>query len=253
MEKISIILITLNEEKNIAGCLESVKWADEIILVDSGSTDKTTEIAAKYTNQIHIKKWEGYSKQKAFALSLTKNRWVLSIDCDERVSKELFAEIEKLKIDNYDGYLIKRKNYFLRRPVYTCGWDNDYQLRLFDKDKTSVSDKLVHEGFTVDGKIKKLEHVLDHYTFDSIENALIKSNVYSTLEAKELYQSNKKITRPGIIFHSLAAFLRFYISLKGFKEGFHGLMVSVLHSITNLQKYTKLWELYNTEIDNPNS
>lgn len=244
MEKLSVILITGNEEKNIVDCLESIKWANEIIVVDSESNDKTVELANRYTDKIYINKWPGFAKQKSFALNLAANEWVLSIDADERVTDELKTEIETLDPRDCTGFFIKRENYFLGESISSCGWEKDYQLRLFKKDKTKLTDRLVHEGFVVEGKTGRLSSAMIHYTHNSITETVDKINSYSTLQAIEL-ADRKKAGGWGIILHSLSAFLRYYFSQKGYKDGVRGLMVSLFNSMTTLLKYMKLWELQN--------
>lgn len=244
MKNISVIIIAKNEEKNIRGCLESVRWADEIILVDAFSVDTTLEIAKEFTAKIYQKEWEGFADQKAYALSLAKNDWVLSLDADEQISPQLKEEILALNDETYSAFEIHRENYFLGKKITTCGWDKDYQLRLFRKEKTKVTvDKLVHEGFVVDGKIKKLSAPMFHYTTASLEKMIGKINYYSTLHAEQNAGSNKKITGLSILLHGVSAFLRPYISLKGYKDGMHGLLISFLNGLTTILNYAKLWEL----------
>lgn len=247
-EKISAIIITCNEENNILDCLESVKWCDEIIVVDSGSKDKTVEIAEKFTGKIFIKKWEGFAEQKSFALEQASNEWVVSIDADERVSDKLKNEIEKLleAESRFDGYKIPRENYFLNKAIKTCGWYPDYQLRLFRKSKTKLTGRKVHEGFIVEGKVGKLNNVLFHYTHQRISETISKINNYSTLEAEEKF--DKKRAKPSqILTHPIAAFLNHFISRKGYRDGVHGLMISLIHAMTNMLTYMKLWEMQNSK------
>ena len=171
--KISVIIITANEEENIRECLESVKWADEVIIVDSESSDRTTDIAGEFTDKIFIREWAGFASQKSFALEKTSNEWVLSIDADERVTPELSNEILSMDLSKSDGYFIKRDNYFLGKLIVGCGWGNDYQLRLMRKSKSGLTDNLVHEGFVVSGKREKLNSSIIHYTYNSIHQAQI--------------------------------------------------------------------------------
>ncbi len=241
-QKISVIIITRNEEFNIEDCLKSVDWADEIIIVDSGSDDGTVKIAANYTSKIFAKKWEGYSKQKQYALSLAENEWVLSLDADERISPLLRDEILKGLDKSYDGFYISRKNYFLGRHISGCGWDNDYQLRLFKKSRTSITDSLVHEAFVVEGKTGRLQNRMDHYSYRTLKDAIAKMNNYSTLEANQKYK-NKNVTPADFILHPAAAFIQYFFIRKGYKDGKYGLMVSLLHAMTNMQIYMKIWEL----------
>ncbi len=149
--KISVIVIAGNEESNIEDCLESVAWADEIVVVDSASADRTVEIAKRHTPNVHVRAWQGYANQKAFALNAATNEWVLSLDADERVQPKLAEEIAAVDLGAFDGYRIKRENYFLGKRIRGCGWGRDYQLRLFRKSRTTVTDRQVHEGFKVDG------------------------------------------------------------------------------------------------------
>jgi glycosyltransferase involved in cell wall biosynthesis len=244
MEKISVIIITKNEEENIEDCLNSVVWADEIIVIDSESKDRTIEIAKQFTGKIFSKKWEGFAKQKRYALGLTSNELVLNLDADERVSEKLRDEIGNIDFSS-EGYFIPRENYFLNKKITTCGWEKDFQLRLFKKSKVKVTEKLIHEGFVVDGKTDYLKNPLIHYTFTSIEKSFSKINNYSTLQALEVYKTKKKVTSGTIISHGLSAFLRYYFSLKGYKDGIHGLMISLFNSITTLLTYMKIWEYQN--------
>lgn len=244
MKNVSVIIITKNEEKNIRGCLESVRWANEILLVDAFSNDTTVEIAKEFTANIHQKEWEGFANQKAYALNFAKNDWALSLDADEQISPQLKEEILALTDKPYSAFEILRENYFLNKKITTCGWGKDYQLRLFKKDKTEVTvDKLVHEGFVVDGQIKKLSAPMYHYTTASLEKMIGKINYYSSLHAKQNFVSKKKITGLSILLHGVSAFLRPYISLKGYKDGMHGLLISSLNGLTTILNYAKLWEL----------
>jgi len=243
MEKISAIVITKNEEKNIAECLKSINWVDEIIVVDSESEDSSIELAKKFTDKIFIKKWEGFVSQKRYALSLTNNEWVLHIDADERVTPELKEEIIKEEPWEIDGFIIRRRNYLFGKEITTCGWDNDFQLRLFNKSKTELAEKKVHEGFKVNGKTRQLKNVLVHNTFSSFHNYLKKVNQYTSLRAEEIYDFRKKVTGFTIFSHAFSAFFRYYISLKGFKDGMHGLIISFVNALSNMLTYVKVWEM----------
>lgn len=240
--KISVTIITGNEETNIRDCLESVKWADEIIVVDSESTDRTVEIAKQFTDKIFIRKWEGFASQKSFALNQASNDWVLSLDADERVTPKLAEEILNSDIDRFDGYKIKRENYFIGRQITGCGWGRDFQLRLFRKSRTKLTDRLVHEGFSVDGTISELKAAISHFSYRNLKDGFGKINEYSTLEANEKAYK-KKITGLRVVFYPVWAFLQHYFIRKGFRDGKHGLMVSLMHAMTKLQVYMKIWEI----------
>jgi len=247
MNKISVIVITKNEEKNITDCLKSVEWADEIIVVDSESTDETIKLAKKFTEKIFIRKWEGYVSQKRYALGLASYEWVLSLDADERITEELKNEILNLSLDNISGFRIRRKNFLLKKEITSCGWEKDYQLRLMKKDKADFSDRLVHEKFIVEGEVKTLTNPMLHYTFLSFTDYLNKINYYTSLKVQELFKKKKKIGGWTIFSHSVSAFFAFFIIRKGFKDGVYGLIISFLHSVSTLMNYIKLWELQNRE------
>ena len=245
MNKISVTVITKDEEKNISDCLRSVDWADEIIVVDSESTDRTVELAKQFTDKIFIRKWEGYVPQKKYALSLASNEWVLSLDADERVTSELKDEIINLSPGEFSGFKIRRKNFLLKKEITSCGWEKDYQLRLMRKDKSSFSDRLVHEKFIVDGQVEKLKNPMLHYTFTSFSEYFSKINHYSSLKAQELFQKKKRVGAWTIFSHTVSAFFAFFIFRRGFKDGVYGLIISLLHSVSTMMNYIKLWELQN--------
>jgi glycosyltransferase involved in cell wall biosynthesis len=243
MKNISAVIITKNEETNITECLKSISWTNEIILVDAQSTDKTVELAKDFTSKIFVHEWEGFAKQKEFALSKVSNEWVLNIDADERISPMLKDEIINLEENDADGYYIRRENYLLKKHIKSCGWDNDYQLKLVRKSKTRLADRLVHERFIVDGKTERLKHRLVHFTFTSIEKTLGKINYYSSLRAEELFNKGKQVGGFTIISHGLAAFFKFYILYGGFRDGVYGLIISLFNSFTKFLVYMKVWEL----------
>jgi glycosyltransferase involved in cell wall biosynthesis len=244
--KISVTIITGNEEKNIRDCLKSVLWADEIIVVDSESSDATVQIAMEFTKKVFIHRWEGYAKQKTFALSLASNEWVLSLDADERVTPQLAEEILNFDFskNNFDAFKIHRENYFIHKKISTCGWQNDYQLRLFRKSKTKLTDRMVHEGFIVDGSVSQLKNPITHFSYLNLKDGFAKINEYSTLEADEKY-SRKKVNGFTIVFFPVLAFLQHFFIRKGVLDGKHGLMISLMHAITKIQVQMKMWEIKN--------
>lgn len=249
MNKISVTIITKNEAENILECLNSVKWADEIIVVDSGSTDETVSIAKQFTDKVIFNEWKGFAEQKSFALSLANNDWVLSLDADEIVTEKLRDEILNSNLENFDGYRIKRDNYFLGKLIRGCGWGNDYQLRLFKKSKTKLINRLVHEGFEVDGKIGQLHNSMLHFSYRNFKDAFAKINHYSTLEAIEK-QNKKTVNTLTIVLTPIVAFLQHFFLRKGFIDGIYGLFVSIMHAITKLQVQLKIWELKKAKSNN---
>lgn len=246
-EKLSVIIITKNEEKNIVDCLESVKWVDEIIVVDAFSSDSTIEIAKRYTDKVFLKEWVGFADQKSYALKLASNEWVLSLDADERVSEKLKIKLlnllsNKSELNNFSGYKIKRDNYFLGKKINSCGWNKDYQLRLFKKEVTKLTDRLVHEGFEVSGEIGVIREPILHLSYKSFKEAIEKINHYSTLEALEK-SSKQKANFCTIIFYPILYFIQHFILRYGFIDGIYGFFVSLLHSWTKLMVQLKIWEL----------
>jgi glycosyltransferase involved in cell wall biosynthesis len=246
--RLTVTVIAGDAENEIRDCLESVTWADEIIVVDSFSKDRTAEIAKEYTDKVILRKWEGYAKQKQYALQQAKNDWVLSLDTDERVSDELRREIESVLANGspHDGYFIPRKNFFLKKWIKHCGWYPGYQLRFFRKSSVSLNGRKIHEAFVVSGSVGYLSSDIIHYTHPTIKDTLRKINEYSTLQAEEK-ASRKRATLLHILFVPPFSFLHFFIWKRGFLDGIHGLMVSIIHAATKAQTYMKMWEIQNAQ------
>jgi glycosyltransferase involved in cell wall biosynthesis len=240
--KISAVIITGNEENNIADCLKSVQWADEIIVVDSESTDRTVQIAKEYTDKVFIRKWKGYSDQKSYAISLAKNDWVLSLDADERVSENLAKEILETNLSPNNGYFIKRDNYFLGKLIRGCGWGNDMQLRLLKKSEAKLSDRIVHEKFIVNGSVSNLKNSFTHFSYKNLNDAFAKINIYSTLEANEKVDK-KTVNILTVLISPAFYFLHHFIIRKGFLDGIHGIIISYMHMVTKLQVQLKILEI----------
>ena len=244
MTRLSVILITFNEEENIRECLKSVSWVDEIVVVDSKSTDKTCAIASEFTDKVFIEEWIGYSENKNIALYKTTGDWVLWIDADERVTPELAHEIKELiDINPYkNGFEIARRAFFLGRWIKHCGWYPGYVLRLFKKETAQFSDNKVHEGLELNGEKGRLKHDLLHYTDKDLDHYLWKFNRYTSYAAQELFEKGKKGGIGAIIFRPLFAFVKMYFLKKGFLDGVEGLMLCLLSSGYVAMKYAKLWE-----------
>ena len=242
---LSVIIITKDEQDNIETCLESVKWADEIIVIDSGSTDKTEEICRKYTNSFYVKDWPGFGIQKQRALDLATHEWVLSIDADERITPELRDEIIETinQNSNIHGYLIPRLSNYLGKEIHHAGWYPDYTLRLVKRKKSYFTKDIVHEKMIVDSPIKKLSNHFLHFPFKNIEHHFQKLNDYSTLSANKMYGEGRKVSWMTIVLKTLLSFVRAYILKLGILDGWPGLVVSVSTSISVYMKYVKLKEL----------
>ena len=246
---VSVNIICKNEEQNIEDCLKSVLWADEIIVVDGESTDKTVEIARKFTDKVYINKWEGFASQRSFALGKSTKDWVLVLDADERCSPELKDEIIAYLNSNdkiYKGFKLPRRNFFLGKWIKHGGWYPGYQFRFFRKDSTIVSDRLVHEGYVIDGEIGTMKNDILHYTVQSISEFMHKVNGYSTLQAEEKSKRHNVKFR-DILLRPIASFYIQFFVRGGFRDGIHGLMVANFDVITNMLTYMKIWELQNKE------
>ena len=247
VEKISVIIITLNEEENIRGCLESVKWADDIVILDSESTDKTVEICREYTDRVYIEKaWHGFGKQKNLCIEKAKGPWILNIDADERVTPELGKEIVEIlsgRQRSCNGFNMPRKSFFLGKWIRYCGWYPDYNLRLFRKNKGLFSESLVHESVKIQGKAEFLRNPLEHYTYKSIDDYLCRMNKYARLAAEEMSRNGKSVNYFDLLSRPLITFLKMFLLRRGFLEGYRGLILSYLYASYTLSKYSKLWEM----------
>ncbi|MCS7203642.1 MAG: glycosyltransferase family 2 protein [Thermodesulfovibrio sp.] len=242
---VSVAIITKNEEKNIEKLLESVRDFQEIVVVDSFSTDNTVEICKKYTNKVYQKDWEGFARQKQFAIEKTTLNWILVVDADERVTEELKKEIfEKISNENFDGYYIPRKNFFLGKWIKYSGWWPDYTLRLFRRQKGRLQMRQVHEKIIVEGKVGYLKNSLLHYTYSSVSEFITKMQNYSTLSAEEIIKSNSKNYKIVLkmIFSPIFTFIKMFILRFGFLDGTKGFLLAVLYSYYTFLKYAKAWE-----------
>ncbi len=246
MSTLSVIIITYNEEENVKSCLESVKWSDEIVVVDSFSSDKTVEIAGEYTSKVFQNKWTNFSEQKNLALEKANNEWVLSIDADERVTPELKEEILAIvnsQFSTFEGYYIPRKNHYLGRWIRHCGWYPDYQLRLFRRNKGKFNNRLVHESVVVEGTKGYLKACLDHYSYRNLSDHLTHIDMFTTLAAKQMLTDGKRAGFFDLLFRPLIKFTKMYLIKRGYLDGVYGFIVSVIGSFYLFTKYLKLWEL----------
>lgn len=249
MPKISAIVITYNEKKNIKRCLSSIDWVDEIVVVDSESTDDTKKIASEFTQRTFDIKWEGFGKAKAFAKKKATHQWILSVDADEEITQDLKDEIQKItkSEDSLDGYYIPRKSNFLGKWIKHGGWYPDYVLRLFRKDKAKFSHSMVHEKVCVEGKAGYLKNDLLHYTDPNFDHYLEKLNRYTSLGVEELFKKGKKAKLFDVTFRPLAVFFKMYFVKKGFLDGVSGFILAVSSAFHVFSKYVKLWHLYSVK------
>lgn len=242
MTGLSVIIITKNEALNIRECLESVKWADEIIVVDSGSTDATIDICHEFSPHVYIHDWPGFGVQKNRALNYATQDWVLSLDADERVTPELRKEIEAaIHGGKAQGYKIPRLSSFCGRYMHHSGWYPDYVTRLFIRRSGRFTNDLVHERVVIDGVVGRLKNNLLHESFRDVEQLLAKMNHYSSAGAEMLGQKGRDATLFQAIFHGLWGFIRSYFLRAGFLDGAEGFMLAVSTAEGTYYRYAKRW------------
>lgn len=243
---LSVILITKNEEANLKDCLESISFANEIIVVDSQSSDKTVEIALSFGAKVeNTKDWPGFGPQKNRALNLATQDWVLSIDADERVTPELKNEILEVinSTASADCYAIPRLSWYCGRFIKHSGWHPDYVERLFKRNSAKFSDHLVHERLLPTGSVKKLQHHFLHYSFRNFSQVLQKIDSYSSASARQAIEKGKQSSVMKAVSHGLWAFFRTYFLRLGFLDGQQGLALAISNAEGTYYRYLKIWLL----------
>ncbi len=245
MPNLSAVVITRNEEANIKRCLQSLQIADEIILIDSGSTDRTIEIAESLGAKVYVKEWSGFGPSKKVGVSKASGKWIISLDADEELSPELAKEISTTVLSETEnsGYYIKRKTNFLGRWIYHCGWYPDYILRLFKKADGDFNDAVVHEKIILNGRVGYLNGEILHYSYHTIEQYFEKSATYTTLGAEQAYKSGKKSRWYHIVFKPPVSFIKHYFIKLGFLDGLEGFIISAFSAMAVMVKYSKLRHL----------
>lgn len=248
MNKISAVITCFNEEKKIKDCLESVEWVDEIILVDNSSKDKTVEIAKKYTKNIFSQENdpESIDLLKNFGFSKASGDWILSLDADERVTPELRKEIESA-ISNQqpaiNGYFVPRKNIIFGKWIEHTGWYPDFQLRLFKKGKGKFAKKHVHEMLEINGQTQNLNSNLLHYNYENVQQFLNRHiNIYAPNEAENILQKGYSFNYLDAIRFPFNEFLSRFFKREGYKDGIHGLVLSLLMAFYHLVIFSLIWE-----------
>lgn len=241
---ISAIVVCFNEERNIRRCLESLKWCDEIVVVDSFSTDRTVEICREYTERVVQRPWAGYREQKAFAHSQATRDWVFLVDADEEVSPELREEIESAlrRGDGCAGYAVPRLVHYLGRWWYRGGWYPDYDVRLFRRDSAVWAGRDPHERVLVKGKVRRLRRPLFHYSYRDLSSHVARINAYTDISARELEREGKRWSGFANLARPAFRFFRSYFWKRGFGEGFAGLFLAVTATVYVYLKYAKLRE-----------
>jgi glycosyltransferase involved in cell wall biosynthesis len=243
--RVTVFVMSYNEARQIRQVMETIKWADEIVLLDSFSTDGTVEIAREYGARIVSEKFCGFGRLRNLALAASSNDWMVSIDSDERCTPEFAAEVRTiLQKPAHDAYFVPRLNYFLDRPIRYCGMYPDYrQPQLFNRRKFRYREDLVHEGFVCEGTVGYCRNPITQLPFPTLAVMMAKNERYTTLMAKRRFEDNQRAGLGKLLFSPLAAFLKKYFVQQGFREGVHGFVFSVLHAHYTFLKYAKLWEL----------
>jgi glycosyltransferase involved in cell wall biosynthesis len=244
---VSAIVITRNEERNIAGCLASVSWADEIVVVDAESADRTSELARAFTQNVIVAPWEGFAAAKNLALRHTTCEWAFWIDADERASPELGKEVAGLVRGEgaapHDGYEVARRAFFIGKWIRHCGWYPGYVVRLFRKGAGVFTRTRVHERLELRGSTGRLSNDLEHYTDETLYHYFTKLNSYTTLAAQDANEGGKRSSVLDLLARPAYMFFRMYFLRLGFLDGAHGLTLSLLSASYVFAKHAKLREL----------
>lgn len=239
--KISATIITLNEQGNIARAIESLRCADEVVVLDSGSSDQTIDAAARLGARVVETPWRGYAGQKNFAAQQAAHDWVLSIDADEALSEALEAEIWQIKKNGpqFDAYTMPRMARYLGRWILHSGWYPDRKVRLYDRRKARWVGDYVHESVQADGRIGRLHCNLLHYTCSSLSEHLKTMDRYTTLAAEELVAQHRQVQWPDLVLNPLWTFVRTYFFQAGFLDGIEGLTIAFMAAFYNFLKFAK--------------
>jgi len=233
VNKLSVVIITKNEEKFIAGAVESAIFADEVLVVDSGSTDNTCDIAKGIGARVVQQDWLGFGAQKNKAVELAKNDWVFVLDADERFTSELQSEVLiTLKNPIADGYMVARLNRFFGKNIKTCGLYPDYSIRFFNKNQGKFNNVLVHESVQIKGNTIKLKNHMIHLAYETVDEFIIKQNKYATLHHKKKNRLKALISPPWTFF-------KLYFIKLGFLDGWHGFVIAKLYAQYSFWKYIK--------------
>lgn len=245
MPDVSVAIVTLNEEERLRACLESVVWADELVVVDAGSSDKTVAIAREFTDRVQFRAWDGYGAQKNFALDQCRGDWILSLDADERVSEALRKEIRGTleRAPGEAGFFLPRRNLFQGRWVRHGGLYPDWQLRLFRRGRGAFLERSVHESVRVDGATARLRAPLIHESYRSVADAVARLNRYSDLAAVDLAAAGRGGSLADLLVRPAWRFVSMYALRGGFLDGWRGLILAALHAHYVFLRAAKVREL----------
>ncbi|MCZ6692240.1 MAG: glycosyltransferase family 2 protein [Planctomycetota bacterium] len=247
---VSVCIITYNEEGNLRECLESVRWADEIVVVDSKSRDRTVEIAREFTQKVIVRDFPGHVEQKNFCLAQAEHDWVLSLDADERVSPRLQEEIDSALSSGdvqVDGFSAPRKTFYMGKWIRHGGWYPDYKLRLFRRSRGHWGGENPHDRVSLDGSTRRLSGEILHYTYRDLGHHLEVINLFSRISADAKRARGVRFSTFRLFIHPPAKFFKAYFLKGGFLDGVAGFMVAVMGAYSVFVKYCKLWELSRVE------
>ena len=245
MPKVSVTIITLNEAEHIGAAIDSAAWADELVVVDCGSTDGTPDIARAKGANVLVRDWSGYVDQKNYAAGRASHDWIFSLDADERIPPALAAEIQGLLSSEppLRGYRVPRLTFHLGRWIRTTDFYPDFQTRLYDRRAARWRGMYVHESVAVDGATGRLRHDLEHYSFRDLRDHLDRVNHYTTLAARQMHEAGRRAGPLDLIVHPPAAFLRNFVLRRGMLDGTAGFIISFVNAYSVFLKFAKLWEL----------
>jgi glycosyltransferase involved in cell wall biosynthesis len=242
MPTITSITIAKNAEALIGKCLESLAFCDQRLVIDSGSTDKTVEIARAKGAEVVFHEWIGFGPQKNFGLTLATGDWILWLDSDEEVTPELAIAIKQAIVGNEaDGYEISRLSWFCGKPMRHAGWHPDYVLRLFRKDNGRWVGGLSHDHVALKGRVKRVKGLILHYPVAKLADAIAKVDYYSTVGATEMVASGRRVSFATGILHGLFAFIKTYFLKLGILDGAHGFLLAVTNAEGTYYRYMKAW------------
>jgi glycosyltransferase involved in cell wall biosynthesis len=249
--QLSVTVITRNESADIGSALASVAWADEIVVVDSKSTDDTVAIARRHTNRVVVREWPGYVDQKNHAAAIASHDWILSLDADERVTPALAEEIKALMAGAPDhvAFRMPRVTWHLGRWIRSTDWYPDPQVRLYDRRSAEWTGRYVHEGISVRGSTGQLRGELQHYAYRDIADHLETIDRYTAFAARQMHEAGLHAGVPQIALHPPLAFLRNYLAHGGIRDGVPGFIISAMNAYYVFLKFAKLWELQRRNAD----
>lgn len=246
--RLSVYMITYNNERTVRKALESVTWADEVVVVDSFSDDKTVEICREFTDKVFQRKWPGFRDQYQHAAGLTSHPWVLFLDADEEIPGDLAQEIQRVVNDNgdgADGFIVYRRTHYLGRWIRHGGWYPDCEIRLYRRDKGRWEGGLFAK-VVVHGKVGSLTHPYLHYPYRDISEQIQRADRYSKTAAEELFQEGQRCSLLDLLFRPVFRFVKEYLFKSGFRDGVPGLVIIATTMFYVFMKYAKLWELTHT-------